>query len=178
MNCHQAGNALALHILAAHGVAGTLGGDHENIHIFGRNDLAKVDGKAVSESQGLALGQMGLDVLLVHIGLLLIVDQDHDDVRSLGRVGGGHNLQAGGLGLGPAFGAVVQADDDVDAALMQVEGVGVPLGAVADDRHGLVLQYAEIAVVLVIDFCHCRIPPVPDWRQNLWNTGPGIPGYP
>lgn len=99
-------------------------------------------------------GEVGLDVLLVHIGLLLIVDEDHDDVGRFGRFGGGCHLQAGGFRFGPALGAVIQADDDVDAAVVQVQGVGVPLRAVADDRDGLVLEDAEVAVVLVVDFCH------------------------
>ena len=99
---------------------------------------------------------------MVHRRLLLVVDEDHDDVGGLGGFGGGGDLQAGGLGLGPALGAVVQADDDVDAALMQVQGMSMALGAIADDGHGLVLEHAEVAVVLVVDFCHnvlllCRL---------------------
>ena len=70
-------------VLAADGVAGALGGDHEHVHVRGRYDLAEVDVEAVGERQGLALGQVGRDILLVHIRLLLVGDQDHDDIGGL-----------------------------------------------------------------------------------------------
>ena len=43
----------------------------------------------VGEGQGLALGEVGLDALLVELGLLLVVDEDHDDVGGLGGLGAG-----------------------------------------------------------------------------------------
>lgn len=82
----EAGHAFALDILAADGMARTLRRDHEHVDVRGRHDLAEMDVEAMGEGQGLAGGQVGLDVLLVHIGLALVVDEDHDDVGRLGGV--------------------------------------------------------------------------------------------
>ena len=46
----------------------------------------------------------------------------------------------GGLGEGAALGARREPDDDVDAAVAQVQRVGVALAAVADDRDGLAVE--------------------------------------
>ena len=42
-----------------------------------------------------------------------------------------------------------QADDDVDAGVLQVEGVRVALGAVAEDRDGLAVKLCEVCIVVV-----------------------------
>src|SRR5699024_4675222 len=55
-----------------------------------------------------------------------------------------------GFGLLPVGGAFAQADDDVDAALGQVLGMGVALRAEADDRDGLAVKQAEVAVGIVV----------------------------
>jgi hypothetical protein len=46
--------------------------------------------------------------------------------------------------------SVPQADDHVDAGVLEVQGVGVPLGAVADDGDGLPVEQAEIGIVVVV----------------------------
>ena len=55
----------------------------------------------------------------------------------------------GALRLRDRLGAVAQADDDVDAGVLEVPGVGVALGAVADDRDGLAVEEREVRVVVV-----------------------------
>ena len=139
-------------------MSGALGGDHDDVYILGGLDAAKVDVEAVGEGQGLAGGQVGSDALLIQGGLLLVVDQDHDHVGSLGGLGGGHDGHALGFGLGPALGAVVQAHDDVDAALLQVEGVSVALRAVADDGNGLASQLLKVTVLLIENTIHVNYP--------------------
>ena len=47
-----------------------------------------------------------------------------------------------------------QADDHVDAAVLQVERVGVALAAVADHGDLAALQQAEVGVGVVVDACH------------------------
>ena len=151
---NQAGNTLASLILAAHGVTGTLGGNHDDVDILGRLDAAKVDVEAVGKRQGLAGGQVGFDAVFVQGSLLLVVDEDHDNVGSLGRLGGGHDGHALSFRLCPALGAVVQTNNNVDAALLQVEGVGVALRAVADDGNGLARQLLKVAVLLIENTIH------------------------
>ena len=150
----QAGHALTGLILAAHGVTGAFGGNHDDVDVLGGLDAAEVDVEAVGESQRLSGGQVRLNALLVQGGLLLVVDENHDDVGGLGRLGGGHDGHALSFGLGPALGAVVQAHDDVDAALLQVQCVGVTLRAVADDGHGLTGQLLKVTVLLIENAIH------------------------
>ena len=67
------------------------------------------------------------------------------------RVGHRRDAQSVGLGLRPALASLVQPDDDVDAGIAQIQGVGMTLAAVADDGHGLALERVESGIALVID---------------------------
>ncbi len=60
----------------------------------------------MGEGERVAGLQMRLDLLLVGLGLDLVGDENHDEVGFLGRLLGGHDLQAGFLGLGPGLGAL------------------------------------------------------------------------
>ena len=153
---HQAGHALAGDVGGAHGVAGALGGGHEHVYPGGGDDLLVADIEAMGKSQGLALGHIGGDVLFIDLGLHLVVDQDHDDIRPLSGGGDGLDRQPGLLGVGPVLGALPQADADIAAGVLQVEGVGVALGAVADDGDLLALQPAQVAVLLIVHLCHVK----------------------
>ena len=135
-------------------MSGALGGDHQHVHIGGGDDLLKVDVEAVGEHQGVAGLQIGGDVLPVQIRLGFIVDEDHDDVGPPGGLGYAHDLQSGGLRLGLIGAAGPQAHAYVAAGLLQVQGVGVALGAVADDADLPAVQLADIAVLLIIHLCH------------------------
>ena len=65
------------------------------------------------------------------------------------------DLQAGGLGVLDRLRALAKAYDDVYAGVLEVPGVGVALGAVAQDRHGLALQQVQIRVVVVVHGRRC-----------------------
>ena len=145
----QAGDALALLVDAADEVAGAFGGDHEGVHARRRHDLAEVDVEAVAERDGVAALQIGRDVLLEEIALELVIDQDHDDVGLFGGLVHALDDQARLLGLGPGLGAGAQADPHIQPTVVQVERVGVSLGAVADDGELLPLKDAEVGVVVV-----------------------------
>lgn len=108
----------------------------------------------MGESQSLASGQVGRDVLLVHIGLILIVDEDHDDVSQLGSFGHGVDLETVLLSDGPGLAALAQADDNVTAGIPEILSVGMALGAVADDRDLLAVELIQVAILLIIHLCH------------------------
>ena len=59
------------------------------------------------------------------------------------------HLQALLASLGDRGGVITQADDDLDAGVLEVERVGVTLRAVADDRDGLAVEEMEVRVVVV-----------------------------
>ena len=66
--------------------------------------------------------------------LLGVRGEQHDDVGILGGVGHRHHAQSRRFGLCRGRRALAQADDDVDAGLLQVQRVRMTLRAVADDR--------------------------------------------
>ena len=66
--------------------------------------------------------------------------------------------EAGELGLLGAGGAGAEAYADVDAGVLEVEGVGVALGAVADDGYFFGLDEGEVCVCVVVGLCHGQVP--------------------
>ena len=155
LDTDQRGAALTLGVQAADDVAGTLGSDHDDVNILGGGDGLEVDVEAVCESQSLALGHVGSDLLVVDVSAQLIGDQHHDDVAGLGSLLDLHDLEVGMScselrSLFPVSGTLAQADDDIDAALGEVLGMCVALAAEADDSDGLAVQHAEVAVGIVV----------------------------
>ena len=150
----QAGHALARHVLAADGVAGALRGGHEHVDPGGGHDALVADVEAVGEGDGLALGEIRRDIGLVHVGLVLVVDQDHDHVGLPGGLRDGQDLEAVLFRDGPALAALAEPDDHVAAGIPEVQRVGVALRAVADDRDGLAAERVQVAILLVVHLCH------------------------
>ena len=107
----------------------------------------------MSEHQHVACFQVRLDVLLIHISLLLIIDQDHDDVSLLSSLSSGVYVEALLLSLSPGLGALVQTDNNIAAGLLQVQGMCMTLAAVADDCDGLAIQQRQITVCLIKNLC-------------------------
>src|SRR5580765_128232 len=145
----QAGDAGALLVLAAHQVPRTLGGDEHHVEVLAGLDLLEVHVEAVREEQGGALFQLRLDAL---IELLLrgVRDQDGDEVGAGNRRGRLCDLQACLLGLVPAGAVLAHADDDIEAAVLQVQRMRTPLAAVAEDRDAGALQGALVDVFMRI----------------------------
>src|SRR5918999_881255 len=181
--------ALAVLELAPDQVAGALGGDHGHVDGVGQLDIAEVDVEAVGEEQGVAGIEVGGDVGGVQVPLHGVGDQHHDQVgpgRGLGRAGHG---QPGGLGLGTTAGPLGQPDPDLAARVVQGQGVGVTLGAVAEHGDLAGLDKAEVGVVVVVDGGHLRVllwwnvervrrggPPATACRRCPCRRGPGRPG--
>ena len=102
---------------------------------------------------------LSLMLVAVDAALVLVGREDHDDVGPLGGVGDGLDLEALLLGLLGRLRAVLEGDDDLDARVAQVLGVGVALRAVADDRDLLALDERQVGVGVVEDFSHVRVSP-------------------
>ena len=149
----QARHAAAFLEDPAHEVARPLGRDHEDVHVFGRDDLVEMDVEPVGEGQGVALRQVRRNEVIEKTGLKLVVDQHHDDVGLGGRLLHGTGLESVLYGLVPRA-ALPQSHDDVQSGIAQGKGVGVSLAAVTDNRDGLAVQYAQIGVLIVIQSSH------------------------
>ena len=98
--------------------------------------------------------EVGLDRLGVERPLHVVRREDHDQVGLLARLVRGEHAQPLGLGLRPALRALGQPDPDVDAAVAQGQRVGVPLAAVAEDRHVAPLDHRQVGVVVVEHLSH------------------------
>ena len=88
-------------------------------------------------------------------GLLeLIGQQHHDPVRLGAGLGDAEHFQAIGAGFVGRAAAFVEAHHHVDAAVLEVEGMGVALRTVANDGHRLAVQQAEVGVGVVEKLGH------------------------
>ena len=142
--------------LAAHCVAGALGGDHADVVSLLGHDVAVADVEAVGEEQGRVGLEVRGDLLGVDEALHLVGDQDHDDIAFLDGFGNVLHFKAGGLGLLPGGGAGTKTDHHVDARILEVERVSVTLRAVADDGDLLGLDDRQISAIVVDDLGHCH----------------------
>ena len=147
----EGGNADPFLEQLAQAVTGTLRRDHRHVDTSRRRDGAEVDVESVGKHQRLAGGQIRSDLLLVQTLLDVIRNQHHDHIGFSHRVGHGGDAQTVRLGLRAALASLVQPDDDVDAGIAKIEGMGMTLAAVTDDGHRLALERVESGVALVID---------------------------
>ena len=132
LDTDQARNALPLDILAANGVTRSLRCDHDDVDVLRRHDGLKVDVEAVREGQGLALGHVRSDLLVVDICAELIRHEHHDDIAGLGCLLDLHHMEVrAGLSelrrLLPVTRALTKTDHDIHAALCEVLGMRMAL---------------------------------------------------
>jgi len=130
-------------------MAGSLGGDHPHVDPARRRDLPVVDREAVAEEEHVAGREAVANALLPHLPVELVGDKHHHQIATAGGLDNRQHLEAMLARLRRRGRVRAQADDDLDARVLQVQGVGVALGAVADDRDGLSLQQREVGVVVV-----------------------------
>ena len=147
---HEPRHAPAALELAPDQVSGRLGRHHRDVHARGRRDLAVVDVEPVGEHQRLARLEPLGHAALVDGPAVLVGGEHHDDIGRGRGLGDRPDVEAGGLGLVPRAAALPEADDDLGAAVAEVEGVGVPLAAVADDGEGAAGKAAAVGVGVVV----------------------------
>ena len=148
---HQARDAAAPLILAAHGVAGAFGGDHEHVDVGARVEQVEVHVQAVGEGEGAAGLHVRAELVAVEVALALVGGQDHDDVGPFRRIARVHDLQVRAFSLGHASGIWAQADREFGrAAIFEIVGVSMSLAAVADDRNLLALDQVHVGIAVVV----------------------------
>ena len=108
--------------------------------------------EAVGEGQRGPLLDVGGHVVGIDLSDLLVGQQDHDHISSLDGIVDLQDGQASLADLVPRSPTLAQADHDLHAAVVQVLGVGMALGAVADDGHGLALDQAQVTILVVKNF--------------------------
>ena len=148
------GNAGAFRKYAANQMAGALRGNHEYVYVCCRDDLFEMNIEAMGKSQGAAGFQVRRNLALVNVSLFFVRDQDHGDVSPFNRFADGHNLQARCFRFCRGFGTFVQANHYFQAAVTQVQRMGVALAAVTDDRNFFTLNRIPVYILIIIHFCH------------------------
>src|SRR5262249_32931062 len=146
----EAGNAAAFSEDFAHAMTGGLGRCHADVDGGVGHDSLEMDVEAVGEEQGFAGGEVGRNFVGVEVGGGLVGNEDHDTVGPLDGVGDGCDFKAGLLRLGDGLGAGGEAYLDLNAGVLEVERVGVSLGAVPDDGHLFGLDEREVGVVIIV----------------------------
>ncbi|MPM65128.1 hypothetical protein SDC9_112020 [bioreactor metagenome] len=146
MDGDQGGNPLAFLELGADRMTRALGSDHDYVHIGRGLDLPEMDVEAVGEGKILACTQIGFHAVAVDLCLLLIGEQQHDDLCHGTGLLDGRDLKSGFLCNRPTLGTLVQTDDHINPALMQVQCVCMPLAAVSDDGNLLSIKLLEICL--------------------------------
>ncbi len=146
----QRGHAAAGPVDGAEQVARALRRDHPDIDDPGRIDPPEMDVEAMGEHEQVAGVEVRRDLLVVDRLLGGVGDEEHDHVGGLDGVGDIGDAQAGVRRERPALGARREPDDHVDPRFVEVEGVGMALAAIADDRDGLPGKRRRIRVVVVV----------------------------
>src|SRR4030095_7177893 len=173
MHGKQPGNAATFRKDFAYAIAPRLRGNHRHDDVFRRHDEAETDAEAVTEHQHLPFRQVLLDVRVVDLLLLLVRNQDHDDVAPGSGLGNRHDAQAGVLRLLKRLARRRQADDDLNAAVLQVQRVGVPLRSVANDRDLFAPNQIEISILVVVHRGHDQVLLMGVWGGSGWWGGGG-----
>ncbi len=146
----EAGHAAALDEDFAHAMAGRLGRGHAHVDARRGDDGLEVNVEAVGEQEQLAGSEVGPDLLGIELGRGLIGNQDHDHIGPFCGFSNGGDFKAGLLCLGDGLGVRREAHLDLNAGILEVESMGMPLGAVADDGYFFGLDEGEVGIVIVI----------------------------
>lgn len=119
-----------------------------------------MDIEAVSESEGAAVFQVRSNFFCVDISLFFVRNQDHCNIGFFYGFRNGFNFKASCLGFGDGFAAFIQTDDDIDAAVFEVQRMGVALAAITDDCDFFAFHYIPVYILIIKYFCHDNISPL------------------
>ena len=155
-NCHKTRHTAALLELAPHQMPRTLRRDHDNVHAFGRIDLAEVDIETVRETDRLARLQVLVDPLVIHRRLDFVRQGHNDQVTRLRRFRNAYGRELVIAGQLVVCGPGQLSHHHLDAGIPQILSVSMALAPVAEYSHLLALQRAQVGIFLVEDLHrHC-----------------------
>ena len=154
MDGEKSGDATAFGVTFPKPMARTLGSDHAHVDPGRGFDGLEANVEAMGEHESLPLRKGRADGLFVDGGLCRIGSEYHHHVRPAGDVLVRAHGQTGGLRFGSASTVGSKADPDVDPAVLKVEGVGVALGTIANDRNLASSDDFWLSVGFVSNLCH------------------------
>ena len=97
----------------------------------------EMNGKPVGKEERFPLRKIWRNLFLVEFGHGRVRHHEGDHIAAARGFGGVIDLETLSLGLGARRAAGRKPDNDLDAAVMQIERMGVPLTAVTDDSDSL-----------------------------------------
>ena len=154
LNCKNIGNAATFNESSAYQMSRSLWSHHEDINAGRRNDLFKMNVKAMCRSESRTRFKIRLNFVLIYVGLLLVGDKYHRYISDFNCFGNGQNFQALTFGDGFGFRAFIKSHDHINATIPQVQSMCVSLTAKADNSNSLAIQNIEINVSIIINFSH------------------------
>src|ERR1700757_1648343 len=137
VNRQQRRHSAAFAVNTPQQVSRALGRDHDDVHIFGRNDGLKVNAEAMRDTENLAGVESGLDLRLVEVALGLVRRQDLYPIGPFSGLGGGQYGHAISLCLLSAGTLRVKPDNHVVATVAQILRLCVALASVSENCNGL-----------------------------------------
>src|SRR4030042_5519018 len=95
---------------------------------------------------------MRLDILFIKFCLDMILGEDLNDVALFCGLGGGDRFKPVPKSELIIFTPLSLGDDDIEATLSEVLGLGMTLAPITDDSNLFPFQVIEICVLVIIDF--------------------------
>src|SRR3954451_20975944 len=135
-------------------MAGSFRGNHRNINVRRRLDFVEMDVETVGEHQGLAGRKTRSNIVPVNLALQMVRKKDHDEICCLRCLTYAQNAQPCPFSLLFALASCMQAHNDLEAGVAQVQCVCMSLAAVSDDRNGLALERRKASVLFVVSLWH------------------------
>ena len=96
--------------------------------------------------------QVGLDFIFVNLGLFHVGNANHDDVGPPDCLRNFDHLEPVPLGHTDRLASLVKTDDDLAAAFLEVQGMGVTLGTVTDYGERFLLDGRDLRLFLGVYF--------------------------
>src|SRR5579863_5204938 len=106
--------------------------------------------EAVRSHQHFAGSQSWTDIALEDFFMILVGNENHDYVGLLGGFCRGHDTHAISPGLRAALASFRQSNHDIAAGILHIEGMRMPLAAIADHGYTFLLDEFKVCVCIVI----------------------------
>jgi hypothetical protein len=113
--------------------------------------------ESMGEQEGFSLLEIGFDIHFIEFGLDMILGEDLNKIGLFRRLFGSDWFKSVSKSKLIIFTPLPLRDKDVEAAISQVLGLGMPLAPITDNGNLLSLQMVEVGILIIIDF-HERLP--------------------
>ena len=140
-------------ILTSYGMTRSLWSNHRNIDICRWNNLIKVNVETMSKHQHVTCFKIRLNRLLIKSGLLLIINENHNNICLLCCLCRRIYLKALFFCSLPRLRSLIQTDNHMTAGLLCIQRMRMSLTTITNDSNCLSIQCCQITVILIINSC-------------------------